>query len=98
MLFRVQPLLSCKIFTQKEIRLSPSGRATNWKSGFLNWVIAWVISALFISKEKKQITLFSPLIGRHDYFLKGKVNYKVLSRILSTETIIAVMNDQVKSV
>lgn len=54
----------------------------------------WVASALFISKEKKQMTQFSPLIGRHDYFLKGKVNNKVLSRILNTETIMEVMNDQ----
>lgn len=98
----MQLLLSCKIFTQKEIRLSPSGRATNWKSIFFNWVVAWVTSsALFISKEKKkkkQITQFSSLIGRNYYFLKGRVNNKVLSRILNAETIMVVMNDQVKTV
>lgn len=44
------------------------------------------------------MTQFSPLIGRHDYFLKGKVNNEVLSRILNAETIMAVMNDQVKTV
>lgn len=37
------------------------------------------------------MTQSSPLVGRHDYFLKGKVNNKILSRILNTETIMAFM-------
>ena len=37
------------------------------------------------------MTQSSPLIGRHDYFLKGKVNNKILSRILNAETIMAFM-------
>lgn len=36
-----------------------------------------VTSALFGSEEKKKkVTQSSPLVGRHDYFLKGKVNNK----------------------
>lgn len=51
-----------------------------------------VTSALFGSEEKKKkVTQSSPLVGRHDYFLKGKVNNKILSRILNTETIMAFM-------
>jgi len=42
-------------------------------------------------KKKKKMTQSSPLIGRHDYFLKGKVNNKILSRILNAETIMAFM-------
>lgn len=86
MLFYVQPLLSCKIFTQKEIRLSPSGRATNWKSVLQGDGVGY-LSTLLISKEKRQMTQFSPLIGRHGCFLKG-----------NAETIMAVMNAQIKTV
>lgn len=32
------------------------------------------------------MTQSSPLIGRHAYFLKEKVNNKILSRILNAET------------
>lgn len=41
--------------------------------------------------KKKKMTQFSPLIGRHDYFLKGKVNNKILSRILNGGTITALV-------
>lgn len=47
-------------------------------------------------REKKNMTQSSPLIGRHDYFLKGKVNNKILSRILNTETITAFMIVELK--
>lgn len=83
------------MFTQKELRLSPNGRATYWKSG-LQGEGEGYLSALFISKEKKKMTQSSPLIGRHDYFLKGKVNNKILSRILNTETITAFMIVELK--
>lgn len=82
------------MFTQKEIRLSPNGRAAYWKS-ILRGEGEGYLSALFISKgkkkKKKKMTQSSPFIGRHDYFLKGKVNKKNLSRILNTETIMAFM-------
>lgn len=39
------------MFTQKEIRLSPSGRATYWKS-ILRGEGEGYLSALFVSKEK----------------------------------------------
>lgn len=41
------------MFTQKEIRLSPSGRATYWKS-ILRGEGEGYLSALFVSKEKKR--------------------------------------------
>jgi len=81
--------LSWKIFTQKGIRLSPNGRATYWES-ILQGEREGYLSVLFISKEKT-MTQSSPLIGRRDHFLKGKVNTKILSRILDAETIKAFM-------
>lgn len=42
-------------------------------------------------KKKEKMTQSSPLVGRHGYFLKGKVNNKILSRILNAETIMAFM-------
>lgn len=37
------------------------------------------------------MTQSSPLIARHDYFLKGKINNKILNRILNAEAIMVFM-------
>lgn len=42
------------------------------------------------------MTQSSPLIGGHDHFLKGKVNTKILSRILDAETIKTFMDVELK--
>lgn len=76
------------MFTQKEIRLIPSGRATYWKS-VLQGEGEGYLSALFIFQENED-TQSSRLIGRHAYFLKEKVN-KILRRILNAKTAMVFM-------